>query len=80
MDNASVNNIFINELAVLLVNENIYNFNYPLNHFRRFSHILNLGVQATLKFLHFNKRDREKLKTRNGDPTESEFEYDNDSY
>ena len=50
VDNASANTTFIRELKVLMENENI-DFDIEDQHFRCFSHIMNLGVQDVLKLI-----------------------------
>lgn len=50
VDNASANTTFIRELDVLMKKEKI-DFNIEDQHFRCFSHIMNLGVQDVLKLI-----------------------------
>ena len=62
VDNASVNTTFLYELKILLMKEGIA-FDSIDQHFRCFAHILNLGVQDTLKLLGVKVDDRDKINT-----------------
>jgi len=50
VDNAAANTTFMEELQVLMEENDIY-FDAKQQHFRCFAHILNLGVQDTLKLV-----------------------------
>lgn len=60
VDNASVNTTFLAQFQSILRDKGV-NFNATDQHFRCFAHILNLGVQDTLKFLRIKNEKRDKL-------------------
>lgn len=64
VDNASVNNIFFVELAKLMEDQRL-DFDETFCHFQCLAHILNLGVQDTMKFFKFRPLDEEEEKINN---------------
>lgn len=68
VDNASANNSFLSELELILNEQNL-EFNSCTQHFKCFSHVLNLGVQDALKVLKFEPN------TSNSDLSGSDSDY-----
>lgn len=64
VDNASVNETFFDELAELMADQGI-EFDRIFSRYRCLAHILNLGVQDTMKFVKVNLSDEEEENAEN---------------
>lgn len=69
LDNAAANTTFISNLGDMLQNESI-SFDKENQHFRCFSHILNLGVQDVLKFLNVEASNNESNSSSEDDDSD----------
>ena len=81
LDNASANTSFIRELGILMENEKI-NFDVEDQHFRCFSHIMNLAVQDVLKLIKVNVDENSRNthhESEDDDYTDESYESDEDS-
>lgn len=78
MDNASANTTFIKELGVLMKQKNIP-FSTEDQHFRCFSHIMNLAVQDTLKLINIDIPTMALLQdTQESDDENDDYDFDYD--